>query len=57
MDSFYIMFRVKLNRNNVVYVWKIKLNRNNVVYVWKIKNKNLLIQTVDIIYVYNVIRN
>ena len=44
MDSFYIMFRVKLNRNNVVYVWKIK-------------NKNLLIQTVDIIYVYNVIRN
>lgn len=44
MDSLYIMLKVKLSKNNVQFVWKMK-------------NKSFSIQIVDIIYVYNVLKD
>ena len=44
MESLYIMY-------------KLKLSNNNVLYVKKIKNKNLLKVVVNIIYVLNVLKN
>ena len=44
MESLYIMY-------------KLKLSNNNVVYVKKMNNKNLLKVVVNIIYVLNVLKN
>ena len=44
MDSLYIMLKVKLSKNNVQFVWKMK-------------GKSFSIQIVDIIYVYNVLKD
>ena len=44
MESLYIMY-------------KLKLSNNNVVYVKKMTNKNLLKVVVNIIYVLNVLKN
>ena len=41
---------------NLYIMYKLKLSSNNVIYVKKMKNKNLLKLFVDTMYVYNVLK-
>ena len=43
--------------DNLYIMYKLRLSNNNVVYVKKMNNKNLLKLIVNIIYVLNVLKN